>query len=131
MISPPSYSLVSNRAMEGTRSNVLACWGTGRVRSAAPATVEILIYNATPLYSDSHNYRTLRASPSPFLTHLSLLLFPSLPLSLSRSHPILSFISSPCSATLVSNYQYRRRYTVCFFSLFVFLLFRPDFFICC
>lgn len=25
---------VSSRAMEGTRSDVLACWGTGRVQSA-------------------------------------------------------------------------------------------------
>lgn len=94
-------------------------WHVGaRGAFKAPAAVGILIYNAySALYSDSHNYRALRASPSPFLSRLPS---PSLTLSgvsLSRSHPVLSFISSPCSATLVSDYQYRRRYTVFFLSL--------------
>lgn len=94
-------------------------WHVGaRGAFKAPAAVGILIYNAySALYSDSHNYRALRASPSPFLSRLPS---PSLTLSgvsVSRSHPVLSFISSPCSATLVSDYQYRRRYTVFFLSL--------------
>jgi len=60
----------------------------------------------TPLYSNSHNYRTLRASHSPFLSCSSLSLSLSLSASLFRLRPILSLISSPCSATLVSDYQY-------------------------
>lgn len=45
-------------------------WHVGaRGAFKAPAAVGILIYNAySALYSDSHNYRALRASPSPFLS---------------------------------------------------------------
>lgn len=119
VVSLPSCILISSGAMEGTRSAVLACWGTGRVRSAGSRRdidLQCLLRSiATP-----HNYRALRASHSPFLPCSPLFLFlPSV--SLFRTHPVPSLISSPCSATLVSDYQYRRRCIIVFLSPFFFV----------
>lgn len=102
--SPPSCILVSSRTMEGTRSDVLACWGTGRVRSAGSRRdidLQCLLRSiATPITTEPSARLTLPSS----LVRLSLSL--SLSASLFRLRPILSLIFSPCSATLVSDYQY-------------------------
>lgn len=71
----------------------------------------LLRYIATPITIEPSAHLPL---PS---THARLFLSLTLPVSLFRSHPVLSLISSPYSATLVSDYQYRRRYILPFSSL--------------
>lgn len=82
IVSPPSCILVSSRTMEGTRSDVLACWGTGRVRSAGSRRdidLQCLLRSiATPITTEPSARLTL---PS-FLVRLSL--FPFLRLSSAR-----------------------------------------------
>lgn len=102
---------------------VLEYAGTRARTRSAGSRVGVLIYNAySALYSDSHNYRALRISPSH---SPSLPLCHSLSLFLFRSRPVLSLISSPLFS--VSDYQYLTTGIYhAIFSLFLFRRFEND-----
>lgn len=112
------YSLVSNRAMEGTRSDVLACWGTGRVRSAGSRRdidLQCLLRSiATPITTEPS-----ARLPLPFSLICLSCSFPLCVSSPLVSRSLVYFLAVLCHT--------RQQLPIpsplyCLFSLFVFLL---------